>query len=477
MRLSLLGFMLACACAAPAQGPEPELPSVARPDEGAIQRPLELGFFFRKLKALESRAGGQRRVNILHIGDSHLQGDLFSRPLRLALARRFGLAGRGVIFPYSVAHTSNAFDLVSESNVKWAHRRSAVPAPKGLEDLDTGLTGFSIMCRDPNYVLRLGVRGSEGAFDQISIFSRRDAGAFGMRIGTHRDSKLLEEKNLVPQAHLHLVAPGDTLSSLGRQYGVTVAELREWNRIKNDQIFAGDSLIVKREEEATPTAPLEGFSDLAQMPGGSSNDLSFTVKLAAPVTDIFLRGFKDLPEEAEAVIYGAEVERAGSSGVMYHSVGVNGAQLKSFAKSPRFIEQARCLDPDLVIIALGTNEAMSDELKEGEVEEMLLALISGFTKNNPKYVAFLIVTPPDVLNWRGRLNARAGAVAGRLRAMAERHGLALWDWQKLMGPPGSVLSWRESRLVLSDGVHMTSAGYALQARLFYQALMDAYEHY
>lgn len=456
-----------------------ELPPGARPDQNVIQRPLELGFFFRQLRALERRNAyaPQQRVTILEIGDSHLQGDQFSHPFRLALGKRFGLAGRGLVFPYSVAHSSNAWDLVSESNVKWAHRRSAVAAPAGLEDLDSGVAGFSIMTRDPGYILRLGVNSAESRFNEVSVFSRRDADAYGMKLSTYSDPRILEEKNLVPQDRLEEVAPGDTLGALARRFKVSVSDLRQWNHIKNDEIFIGDTLIVEKEGESAPARPIEGFVDVGQIKGGASSALSFTVQLNTEATDIFLRGVKDSNSETDAVIYGLNLERAGSSGIFYDSAGVNGAQLKSFARSPRFMAQARCLDPDLVIIALGTNEAMSDELAVKDMEESLLALLTGFTRGNSKYVAFLIITPPDVLNWHGRLNPNVTEVARRLRDFASRHGLALWDWQAVMGGPGSVLSWRDAHLVGSDGVHMNAAGYELQSRLFYQALMNAYEHH
>jgi lysophospholipase L1-like esterase len=484
MRLRIfLGIALCLAAGAPAE--EAELPEVAKPGANLIQRPMELGFLFRKLKALEAGealaggrgAGEPKRVSILEIGDSHLQGDQFSRPFRLAMAKRFGLAGRGLVFPYGVAHTSNAADLLSESNVSWLSRRSAVAAPAGLEGLDTGLAGFSIMTRDAGYVLRMGVTRPEARFDTLSIFSRREAKSYGMRVSEHDDPEILRRKHAVPKDRLHLVAAGDTLGKLAAQYGVGLKELRAWNRVKNDQIFAGENLIVRKEEEAAPGAPIEGFRDLAEIPGGASPALSVTVRLKAEASDIFLRGFKDAEGEDEAVIYGLSLERAGAPGLLIHSAGVNGAQLKSFSRSLRFMKQARCLDPDLVIIALGTNEAMNEELGANEIEDNLLAIVGGLTHQNPKYVAFLIVTPPDVLDWQGRLNPRAAAVARRLRDFAARHGLALWDWNEIMGGQGSVVSWRESHLVLSDGVHMSSAGYLAQSRMLYRALMDAYERY
>jgi hypothetical protein len=59
--------------------------------------------FLQKLRALE--AGLRPRVSVVHIGDSHIQADWFTGYVRRALQRRFGRAGRGLVFPYRAAGT------------------------------------------------------------------------------------------------------------------------------------------------------------------------------------------------------------------------------------------------------------------------------------------------------------------------------------------------------------------------------------
>ena len=46
------------------------------------------------------------------------------------------------------------------------------------------------------------------------------------------------------KAETHVVARGETLASIAEQYGVTIAQLREWNDLKNDRIMAGQRLTV-----------------------------------------------------------------------------------------------------------------------------------------------------------------------------------------------------------------------------------------
>ncbi len=60
----------------------------------------------------------------------------------------------------------------------------------------------------------------------------------------------------------HTVKSGDTLSGIAWKYGVTVAQLKQWNNLKSDIIYVGQTLIVKggssnnqTEKPTTPTNP------------------------------------------------------------------------------------------------------------------------------------------------------------------------------------------------------------------------------
>ena len=46
--------------------------------------------------------------------------------------------------------------------------------------------------------------------------------------------------------HPYTIKSGDTLNKISAQFGVSVANLRSWNGIKGDLIFAGQTIIVKK---------------------------------------------------------------------------------------------------------------------------------------------------------------------------------------------------------------------------------------
>jgi len=44
----------------------------------------------------------------------------------------------------------------------------------------------------------------------------------------------------------HRVQPSEGLYSISKKYGVTVADLREWNNLKNDHLRIGQQLIISK---------------------------------------------------------------------------------------------------------------------------------------------------------------------------------------------------------------------------------------
>lgn len=67
----------------------------------------------------------------------------------------------------------------------------------------------------------------------------------------------------------HRVAPGETLTAISRRYGVTIAELTEWNRLTSTTVETGQILVIRRsvqnvQEPAPATTPaVEGDSTRA----------------------------------------------------------------------------------------------------------------------------------------------------------------------------------------------------------------------
>lgn len=66
-------------------------------------------------------------------------------------------------------------------------------------------------------------------------------------------------KPAAPEAKVHTIAAGETVSIIAAKYGVPRPELLEANDLKEgQQIYIGDQLVIPQNKPATPKAPLTG---------------------------------------------------------------------------------------------------------------------------------------------------------------------------------------------------------------------------
>ncbi|MCC6637907.1 MAG: hypothetical protein IT278_09300, partial [Ignavibacteriaceae bacterium] len=102
--------------------------------------------FFSKLANASNK-----KLRILHIGDSHLQADIYTGYIREELQKMYGMGGRGIVFPYSAAKTHSAYDYFTYSKGKWLFSKNTETSPL----LQIGLAGYSISTTDPNANFKL----------------------------------------------------------------------------------------------------------------------------------------------------------------------------------------------------------------------------------------------------------------------------------------------------------------------------------
>jgi hypothetical protein len=92
-------------------------PIVVAAENNFIENDSALATYFKKMAALKNGTG--KTISIVHIGDSHIQGDYLSRTIRYRLQKEFGEAGRGLVFPYSLLNMYGPVDYSCKSNVAW----------------------------------------------------------------------------------------------------------------------------------------------------------------------------------------------------------------------------------------------------------------------------------------------------------------------------------------------------------------------
>lgn len=204
-----------------------------------------------------------------------------------------------------------------------------------------------------------------------------------------------------------------------------------------------------------------------------------------PVCSIHFTG-QIAPGEERLAIYGASLE-TGESGILYHTIGNNGAFYSSYAAIPHFAEQVAALSPRLIVVSLGTNESFSTSLTRDELYRQIDAVVASLQKNCPQ-AAILLTTPAECARRRVRRvkrrrrvyyspNSRVTLVRETIAAYAADHHLACWDWYEVAGGKGSSAQWQKAGLMARDRTHCTETGYRIQGEMLYRTLMKAYQDY
>jgi lysophospholipase L1-like esterase len=183
-------------------------------------------------------------------------------------------------------------------------------------------------------------------------------------------------------------------------------------------------------------------------------------------------------------LYGADFRKA-SPGVVYSSLGINGANvtLLSRAFNLRHWEaELHHYQPDLIIINYGTNESgfpkFVDSTWAGEMKEAVRRLHAAIPG-----VPVLLMSPMDrgERNTDGEIDTiptmpRLVAIESRV---ASEMGVAFFNTFEAMGGEGTMARWYEAepRLVGADYIHPMPAGAKIVGELLYNALRDGYNEY
>lgn len=140
---------------------------------------------------------GKGKVNIVHIGDSHIQADFLSGTFRKKLQSFFlgSISGRGFIFPYKVAKTNNPFNYKVKSKGEWESCRNVEKELK----CKLGLSGIAIITNDSLAEISISIADKKLPgydFDRLMVFHDFDTNAYKPIIGYPQASNTLENKDL-----------------------------------------------------------------------------------------------------------------------------------------------------------------------------------------------------------------------------------------------------------------------------------------
>lgn len=158
-----------------------------------------------------------------------------------------------------------------------------------------------------------------------------------------------------------------------------------------------------------------------------------------------------------------------ASPFLFHAAGLNGADGGTHLKNSALQFDIERINPRIVFVALGTNDAYNSNFSPELFRANLSQLVETIQLAAP--TAFVVlITPNDHLLSDGEVNPRIALAAEVIRNLSADLDLGLWDFHRIMGGEGSIFSWGAHGLAARDHLHLSPVGYALQGRLLAVAL-------
>jgi lysophospholipase L1-like esterase len=172
-------------------------------------------------------------------------------------------------------------------------------------------------------------------------------------------------------------------------------------------------------------------------------------------------------------LYGISLEND-DPGVTYNAIGVNGAMLKSYMQCGLFKQQLTSLNPDWVIISIGTNEG-NTRLFDGDAYRREYVKFLDSVKQAAPNAAILLTVPNDSYLNKKYINTNTARMREIILEIAGLYKCGVWDFYTIMGGLNSAKEWYNSGLMNKDHIHFNKPGYILKGDLFYTAFMNGWQ--
>lgn len=343
---------------------------------------------------------GNKQINIIHFGGSHIQADVWSNRLRQHFQNISpnNNSGRGMLFPFRLIGSNGSAYLKTSHTGKWKGYRNSVSSHQP----PFGLMGARGEFSDSSSKLSLWVNKehcTDCYFDQLEVFYIDSSDNFCIEI---------------------------------------INDSVEW--IKENSDLGSCSFKLSKAVD--------------------SLNISFN-KLDSSFSVFHLYGLKLINE---------------NPGILYHSVGVNGASVPSYLRSEYLPRQLGFIEPDLVIFSIGINDAYEPNFTKENFIANYDSIIQIVKQINP-FTAILFTTNNDSYYQKKFPNKRGQLVKEAMYELAEKHNAAVWDFYEVMGGFNSIATWEKYGLAKRDKIHLTTIGYKLVGDLLFEAFLNAYKDF
>ncbi len=309
------------------------------------------------------RAGKDTAITIVQLGDSHIQAGHLSGRVMRLFQQAFGNAGRGWIAPFKLSKTNEPDDYFIKSVAKDWIAGRCI---QHVRKTPIGIGGIGIKSVSPSINLDVVITPNNGAGYEFNeaILYRGEKSMPMLPAGALKDSV---------------------------------------------QTFRADTVCVPGV--LADTFRISCLTDTLQLQSTRRKEGTNTLRPASSFTNLY---------------YGLTLKNGGR-GILYHSIGVNGAMYVNYT--------------------------------------------------------ILLTTPPEcyrrVRSGKQRTyvrNDNTERAARAIRNVAKKEEVACWDLFTTTGGKNSCRKWHSSRLMGRDRIHFTKEGYQEQGTLLFRAFMESYNN-
>lgn len=412
----------------------------------------QLNPFFEKLKV------NNQVTNILFLGDSHIQAGWTTNLLKNKFQEKFGNAGRGIVFPYQVANSNGPFDYTSVSNQPWVTFRLSYQQDRFSQ---MGAAGF-VMGNQKDSFIQINISNPEDAFDEVKIFN--DDKMSGESFSIFESNKNLnnfanKKKNLLT----YTVGEDENFYELAAKFNTTTTRLAQLNGNAVKSPKPGQ--IIKAEQVDIDYNP-EFEKDIIKIGNAKYQNLVTTFTYPKPTQELLIKTNASQGNQ----LYGFQLLKKNmKSGVVFNSVGVNGATFGDYMRFSLQVNQLLTTNPDVVMIALGTNESLSSLTKE-DFQNQVKNLVEALRKTN-KNLPILLISPTD-----NRLKpAKIKEIVSWIEEAAILNNTAFINLYTALGGSGYFAKALSKKEANTDGVHFLKSGYEAQANKIWELLSPQFQ--
>lgn len=369
--------------------------------------------FFAELNAL--RQNKDTVINVVHLGDSHIQAGYYTGRMMRLMQEQFGNAGRGFIAPLKLSKVNEPDDYFINSVIReWVTGRCIQRTQKTT----IGPGGIGIQSESPAINLDVIIAPKNGygyAFNQ-AIFYRYEKAMPMLPAGNLKDS--IQTALAVQTAVPGILADTFRLSCLT------------------------DTLLLHS------TRRLQGTDSLLP------------------------------PSHFDNTYYGLNLTN-GKSGLLYHALGVNGSMFVNFTDPDYIRQLALLKPSLLIISLGTNETFGKRFRKEefaGQVRSFL-ALVRKYLPETTLLLTTPPECYTRVWVNKKRTFTRNNNTEPAARALVEvarEQGIACWDLFTATGGKNSHKKWFEKKLMGRDRIHFNKEGYRDQGTLLFSALMRNY---